>query len=305
MIGILLAIGAALSNALGTVFQRKAAQQAPPEDTMRPALLADLARRPVWLVGILGLIGGFLFQAAALRFAELTVVQPIVVSELPLTLLIAALVFRARLDREAVWGTVAVSAGVALVLIATDPRRGHPTGAFTWLLASVSTVAVVVSLVVAGLRASGSRRAALFGAAAGVGFGFTAALMKGAILGLRHGVGGLFSSWQLYAMVVVGIASVFLAQNALQAGPIVAAQPPITICDPLASVAYGVLVFGEHLRDGYWIIPTLTGAGIVILGTVLLSHSSLITVEASHDTGAATGPDDSSRLDQHHRRPAL
>lgn len=285
MIGVLFAVCAAASNAIGTVYQRKAARLVPAEETMRLALLRDLLRHPVWLLGIAGMIGGFLFQAAALHFAGLTVVQPVVVGELPLTLLVGALVFRSRVDREALWGTVVVTAGVALVLVATAPQRGHlPTG-LSWIVASVLTVAIATSLVAAGLRATGSRRAALFGAATGLGFGFTAALINGAIHQLNHGIGVLLVSWQLYAMIAVGISSVFLAQNALQAGPIVAAQPAITTCDPLSSILYGVLVFGEQLRGGYWIIPTLAGGVIILAGSVLLSRSSLIAVETSEDRG--------------------
>lgn len=280
MFGVLFAVCAAASNAVGTVYQRKAARLAPAEETMRLALLGDLVRRPVWLLGICGLIGGFLFQAAALHFSMLTVVQPIVVSELPLTLLLGALVFHSRVDREAVGGTVAISAGVAAVLIATAPRPGHAATTLSWLLASALSVTIGASLVGAGLRVTASRRAALFGAAAGLGFGFTAALMNSALHRINHGLGGLFTAWQLYAMIAVGITSVFVTQNALQAGPLAAAQPSITTCDPLSSIIYGVLVFGEQLRGGLWIIPTAAGALLVLAGSLLLSRSSLITVYA-------------------------
>jgi drug/metabolite transporter (DMT)-like permease len=284
--GVLFAVCAAASNAVGTVYQRKAARFAPAEETMHLALLWDLLRRPVWLLGICGLIGGFLFQAAALHFSVLTVVQPIVVGELPLTLLFGALVFHARVDREAVWGTVAISAGVAAVLIATAPQPGHAATPLSWLVASVLSAAIGVSLVGAGLHATASRRAALFGAAAGLGFGFTAALMNSALHHVSHGLGGLFSAWQLYAMIAVGMTSVFLTQNALQAGPLVAAQPTITTCDPLSSIIYGVLVFGEQLRGGVWIIPTAAGGVMILAGSLLLSRSSLITVYSPRTSGS-------------------
>lgn len=278
MFGVVFAVCAAASNALGTVYQRKAARLVPTEDTMRLALLRDLVRQPTWLLGISGLIGGFVFQAAALHFAVLTVVQPIVVSELPLTLLLGALVFQLRVDREAIWGTVAISAGVAAVLLGTAPRPGHAATALSWLVASMLTVVIGASLVGAALRTTGNRRAALFGATAGLGFGFTAALMNGALHQLHHGLRGLFSTWQVYAMVAAGIISVFLAQNAFQAGPLVAAQPPITTCDPLSSIIYGVLVFGEQLRGRYWIILTVAGCLFILLGSVVLSRSTLTAV---------------------------
>jgi hypothetical protein len=204
---------------------------------------------------------------------------------LPPTLLFAAAVFHRRLDGHAVWGTIAVSAGVSLVLIAIAPRPGHPPAGVAWIVAIGATLALAAVLIVAGLRTRGSRRAALFGVAAGLGFGFTAALMNAALKVLDDGLGALFTSWPVYAMLAAGIGSVFLTQNALQAGPVVAAQPAVTSCDPLASVAYGVLVFGEQLRGGIWLVPTLVGATVGILGTVLLTRSSLIEARDPVESG--------------------
>jgi drug/metabolite transporter (DMT)-like permease len=283
VLGVVLAVCAAACNAVGTVFQRKAARAAPASETMRPALLWDLMRRPPWLVGIAGMIGGFLCQASALHYAPLTLVQPIVVFELPLTLAVAAVVFRRRIDKTGIWGTLAVSAGVTLVLIGLQPRPGHASTGLSWVVAVAVTLAVVAALVAAGLRTQGSRQAALFGVGAGIGFGFTAALMDKALQVLDGGVVALVSSWPVYAMVAAGIGSVFLTQNALQAGPIVAAQPAITSCDPLSAIAYGVLLFGEELRGGIWLVPTLIGAAIGIGGTVALANSPLIDAQQQPD----------------------
>ncbi len=287
------ALGAAASNATGSVLQRRAARLAPAEETMRLALLLDLARRPTWLAGIGALIVGFLFQAVALHAGDLALVQPIVVLELPLTLAGAALVFRPRIDRDVVIGAVAVSGGVPLVVTATAPHGGHPpVGSLSWPLACTVSVAVGVALVLAGLRVDGGRRAALFGAAAGLGFGFTAALMKGALDHLPDGIAAVLVSWQLYGMIIAGVTSVFLSQNALQAGSLVAAQPPITTCDPLTGTLYGVLVFDEHLRTGLWLVPTLLGGALIVTGSVLLSRSPLATAGSSEPgrAGSPAGP---------------
>jgi len=131
--------------------------------------------------------------------------------------------------------------------------------------------------------------------------------MNSALGELGHGLGALLRSWQLYAMAAAGIGSLFLTQNALQAGPIVAAQPAITSCDPLASIGYGVLVFGEHLRGGAWLIPTMLGAVSAITGTVLLARSPLIEAgpPASSDaTPARGGRPDQSTTERPDRRRA-
>ena len=282
MLAVFYAVCAALANAVGAVLQRRAARTVPLADAMRFRLIIDLIRRPIWLGGVAALIAGFLFQAAALSVGDLTLVQPIVVAELPLTMVVAALAFRTHLDRDAWIGAIAVSGGVAVLLISTSPQSGSGGhgGTWAWLWACVASVGAGTLLVLAGLRTSGGRRASLYGAASGLGFGFTAALMKGALNRLDGGVDQVVTSWQLYLMVATGIASFFLVQNALQAGSLVAAQPPISTIDPLVSVAYGVLLFGENLRTGMWLAPALVGGLIILFGSMALSRSPLATGES-------------------------
>lgn len=297
MLAVFYAVCAAVSNAVGAVLQRRAAATIPQSEAMHLRLLLDLVRRPIWLGGVVALIGGFLFQASALSIGDLTLVQPIVLAELPLTLVVAGIAYRSFLDRDAWIGAVCVSVGLAVVLIAAAPHGGgRVAGGSSWLLACVISVAAGALLVTLGLRASGGRRAAAYGAAAGLGFGLTAALMKGAVLRLPDGVGAVVTSWQLYAMVVVGVGSFFLVQNALQAGTLVAAQPPISACDPAASIAFGVLLFGEHLRTGIWLLPALLGAAVIVYGSIALSRSPLALTDepvpepAGVDLVGAPGP---------------
>ena len=79
---ILLAVAAAMCTATASVCQRKGARddQAAGFDAL---LLFRLARRPIWLLGIASMIGGFVFQITALRFGDLALVQaPALVQDL-------------------------------------------------------------------------------------------------------------------------------------------------------------------------------------------------------------------------------
>src|SRR5271165_6848563 len=77
-----LAVLAALSNALTSVLQRMGVEDAPEESTMRLSLMAHALRRGVWLMGLAFMILSFLMQAIALHIGTLTVVQPILTMEL-------------------------------------------------------------------------------------------------------------------------------------------------------------------------------------------------------------------------------
>ena len=105
-----LAVLAAIANGLASVLQRKAARDQPTSENLSLRLMWHLLHRPAWFGGILSVIVGFLLQAAALGKGRLSVVEPVLVLELPATLIIAALVFRSRLTvRE--WGAAVAMTG--------------------------------------------------------------------------------------------------------------------------------------------------------------------------------------------------
>lgn len=91
----------------------------------------------------------------------------------------------------------------------------------------------------------------------------------------------LLKAWQLYGTAAAGVGSLFLLQNALQAGTLVAVQPMLTLGDALISILYGVTLFGETLRTGWWLVPELAALALVGLGCVELARSPL----ASGSTG--------------------
>ena len=60
------ALGAAIANALTSVFQRMGVEDAPAESTLTLGLLTHALRRGIWLLGFVLMVFSFLFQAIAL-----------------------------------------------------------------------------------------------------------------------------------------------------------------------------------------------------------------------------------------------
>ncbi|WP_174887220.1 DMT family transporter [Streptomyces abyssomicinicus] len=291
MISVLFAVLTALSNATATVFQRQAARTIPDEQAMRLSLFGRLLRQKVWLAGIGLVIVAAVCQAVALSTGPIALVQPIFVLELPATLLIAGLLTRTAV-RPRLWaGVAAVTCGLAVGLAAADPVGGHGgVDGGTWVAALVATAAFEAALLTAARTARGDLRAALLGLAAACGYSLTAALMKDAMARLDSGgVAALLTSWQVYATAVVGVGALFLLQNALQAGSLVAVQPMLTLGDALISVCYGVTLFGEHVRTGWWLLPQLAGLSLIAVGCVVLARSPLAAGEREPAGGAAAG----------------
>jgi len=88
-----LAVLAACANALSSVLQRKANKRVPQSENMSLRQMRDLLRQPVWFGGIAAITAGFLLQASALGTGQLSVVEPVLVLELPFTLILASRVF--------------------------------------------------------------------------------------------------------------------------------------------------------------------------------------------------------------------
>jgi hypothetical protein len=220
----LFAVLAACANATSSVLQRKADRQVPTQQNLSVKLIRSLVHEPVWFGGVLAVIVGFLFQAAALGHGELAVVEPILVIELPITLLIATRVFRAQLCAREWLASGAMAAGLAGLLFGLSPRGGAAQDIrwYSWVVGITINVAVIAGLVAWGRhgpagggprsRQSADLQAAVLSVATGAGFGMTAALIKAVTVAFTHGLIALVSSWELYAMIVVGVGSMFILQ---------------------------------------------------------------------------------------------
>ncbi len=293
---IALAVGAALCNAVSSVLQRLAARNAPDENSFHLRLLTYLLRRPLWVAGILAMMGAFVLQAAALTRGSLSVVQPLLVSELLFVLGILALCLHVRVTRRDWLGAAMVVVGLGGFLAVASPVPGGQTPGLLPLIGTgIATLAVVVAAIGLSQHGSGARRAALLGAAAGTTFGLTAALTKIFTVSIvSSGFAGAFASWAPYALAATGLSAVFLAQNAYQAGPLAASQPAFTIVDPLVSVSIGVALFGDRLRTTGWdVLLELLTFGLMAVGVVVLSRSPRLHGDVSPAPVPARIPADS------------
>lgn len=304
----LLAVLAACANATSSVLQRKAGRQVPQGENLSLRLIWSLLHEPVWFGGVLAVTVGFLLQAAALGSGPLSVVEPILILELPATLLLATRVFRSRLHRRE-WGSaVAMAAGLAVMLYALSPSGGRPGDVpwYAWVTGVGVNLALVAAMIAVGRRGpagpgprrykSSALQAAVLAIGAGAAFGLTAAFMKGMTSTYSLGIEALFSSWQLYAMIATGVGAMFLVQSAMNAGRLVAAQPGLTLTDPIVSILWGVLVYHEQVRTGWFLVLTLAG-GLVMAGAVfMLARSPLLSgEEGQREQPAETAARDSAR----------
>ena len=125
VVAFLLAALAALVNALVSVLERLGVETAPESSALRLSLITHAIRRGVWLLGFGLSLVQFAILATALRFGELSVVQPILTTELLFLLLILAVWFRYRLGAQEWLGSAIIVAGLGGFFLVAAPKGGQ------------------------------------------------------------------------------------------------------------------------------------------------------------------------------------
>jgi len=274
-----LALAASLVNAVTSVLQRLGVQNAPADATLKLSLLTHALRRGVWLLGFALMIVSFVVQAIALHIGRLSEVQPILTTELVFLAAILAIWFRFTIGRREWFGAIAVAAGLSGFLYFAHPQYGMtPPAGWRWAVAGGVCVAIIVVAVVLATRGARWWRATMFGVAASISFAFTAACTKVVSDYASADWTQLYRHWQTYALAFFGALAVFLTQNAIHAGPLVASQSTLVLIDPLASICIGIALFGDDLQTGGAAGP-LEALSLLIAfsGAVMLARSPLIS----------------------------
>ncbi|MDI9947846.1 DMT family transporter [Rhodococcus sp. IEGM 1305] len=109
--------------------------------------------------------------------------------------------------------------------------------------------------------------------------GHSALTTKGVVHLAGEGPRPLFSSLELYALVVVGAAAVALQQSAFQVGALQASLPATTVMEPLVAS-----LLGEYLDADRKVTAVLVVALIaVIMAAVALARGAAVVEDAGTD----------------------
>jgi drug/metabolite transporter (DMT)-like permease len=247
---ILFALVAAFCNALNLVTQH-IASTSDPGHSKGWRFVRYLLSNPLWLFGWVALAGAFVFQALALHNGQMSVVQPLLVTELVFALVLRRLWIHQQIRGVTWWAAALTCGSLALFVAMSEPTGGNaqPTSS-AWVMATAVTGGAAAVLALLGRVGSPVRRAALLGAATSILWALVAAFIKATTDTLtQYGVRGMFTHWPVYALAVVAIAAELLNQAALHVGPLSVSQPLIVVVDPIVSIALSVWIFGEMFTE--------------------------------------------------------
>ncbi|MFE9453238.1 DMT family transporter [Streptomyces sp. NPDC006739] len=270
---LVLAVSAACCLGFGFVLQQNVAQRAPLSDFLSFRLLLDLMRVPRWLGGIGLMVAGMVLGAIALGKGEISLVEPLLATNLLFALALSRHQTRQPLSHQGWTGLLLLAGGVTAFILAGQPRGGTAvTNPFRhWLIIGVM-VGVALLLTTCAKRSRLSWGPVLLALAAGLLYGVQDALTR--VTGTRFSEGGLVevvTGWQPYGVVALGVTGLMLVQSAFETAPLRMSLPALTAAQPLAGILCGVGFLGDRLRtDTGALAWEAAGLAAIVAGIVLL-----------------------------------
>ncbi|MEU6350268.1 DMT family transporter [Streptomyces sp. NPDC047072] len=268
-----LAVSAACCLGFGFVLQQNAARQAPLSDFLSPRLLLDLMRVPRWLGGIALMVAGMVLGAIALGRGEISLVEPLLATNLLFALALSRRQTRQPLGRQGWAGLALLAGGVTAFIVAGEPRGGSAvTDPFRHWLIIGAMIGLALLLTTYAKRSRLSAGPVLLALAAGLLYGVQDALTR--VSGQRFSEGGLaelLTGWQPYGVLALGITGLVLVQSAFETAPLRMSLPALTAAQPLAGILCGVGFLGDRLRtDTGALAWEAAGLAAIVTGIVLL-----------------------------------
>jgi drug/metabolite transporter (DMT)-like permease len=286
-IGILLAVLCALVTNLAFFFKQRGAKRAAAVDPSHPLRSAGQLFQSRWFaIGMAVAVAAWLLHVAAMALAPLSLVQVVLAGGVVLVGVMADRVFGFKVNRRQWLGLGLTAAGLAAFAVTAPATHGaHSAFSPTGMIAFETVLCGLGAMLIVGPRAGAPRQhhGTMLGAASGILFGVSDISIK-ALTGMvgAHGVLGLASPW-LLVTIAASVVAFFASAKSLQDGDPVPVIAITSATANIASIAGGVLVFGDPVPS------TALGLAIQALGIVLVVIAAAMAPSMSSARTAAVG----------------
>ena len=269
LLGILLALGCALTTNIGFLYKHRGARECPPVDIRHPLRSGrQLFSSKLFSLGMLIASGAWIFHVAAMAVAPLSLVQAVLAGGVVLLAVMAERIFGMNIGRRQWFGLAAMAIGLILLGVTLPGVHGADSRfSIPAMIVFEGGLIAVGGLLIMGpqMGAPSEHHGFMLGAAAGILFGVSDVAIK-ATSGLvgAHGLLGFFSPWAL-TCVLASVGAFFASAKGLQDGD---AVPVIAVTGTAANVAGivgGIFVFGDPLSGN----PVALFAQVLAFGLLL------------------------------------
>ncbi|MBV7672615.1 hypothetical protein STHAL_24505 [Streptomyces halstedii] len=267
LIAVALSLVSAAAYAAAAVAQARLAGR-----TEASAGVLRLLGRGAWWSAVGLNAAGALLHVAALKYGPLTLVQPLGALTLVAAVPLGARAAGRRVSGTEWRGTLLTLLGLGALLLAAGGAAPHDTLS----LAEALAVGAVTLSLVAVLSRPGARPGLRHAAASGLASGVASALTQTLTVATTDRSGPLLS-WRLVTVALLvsafALGGLLLSQTAYRGG-LGAPLAVVTLTNPVAAAAIGLVLLGEHIQSGVTgLAPALAGAAAAVRGVILLSRA--------------------------------
>ena len=273
LLGLVIAVVAAILYAVAVTLQSLEAREAPDDERLHHNLFRRLVGRPRWLTGTACAIVAWAAQTAALAFAPLTLVQPTLALGLVVLLIIGARLKHERVGWREMAGVAAIIVGLAGLAWASPSAPAQPAATGT-LVAAIVCFAVLATAPYV-LRRHLHGRDWIVTVAAGLAFAWSAQASKFVADAASMGTWALLVA-ALAATVAGALLGLLNEMTALQGSGAVRVYPTVLVIQIVVAVALAPSLLGES-----WTGTPFGGLALGLsLAVVVGGAASLVTARA-------------------------
>lgn len=263
LVGLLFALGAALTTGGASVLQAVAARR------HEQGAVTRLVVSPLYLTGTGLDFLGFLCMVASLHWLPLFLVQCAAAASVGVTALVGRRVLGTVLRHRDVLALVGLGAGLAM--LASGAKAEHATAVdrvTQWLLLIASGPVLAVGAVLLGMRRA--RVGPALATVAGLAFAGTGIASR--MLSNARSVADVLSAPATYALIAFGVGGMMFFASALQRTHVTIATAALFAVETLAASAVGLIVLGDSTRAGFQAV-TAVGFAVTLGSAIALCLS--------------------------------
>ena len=271
---IAVALAAAVAFGWSTALMHHGASGTPADARGLVGLLSHVVRQWRWLLGMAASLTGLALHALALHLGTIAVVQPLVVTGLVFSFLFRSALDRRLPSRRTMLWVLVTAVGLTVFLLAARTQSGGGTldSRPALVLLAAGAVAVAAGWVAA-FRVP-AHAGLLLGSAAGVVYGLVAGTLKATTDSASPRIWAMFTSWPVYALVVLGVTGFLLNQQAYQRAPLSRSAPAANTVNPVVALVFGLVAFGERMPSGAGAVTAeVVGLVGILAGVSLLARN--------------------------------
>lgn len=281
ILGYLLALLSAVGSGSGSVIESTAIRRAGAFGGGKGDLLGKVAHQPLYWVGVVIDIGGFVCAAFALRHLPLFLVQSVLACSVGVTAVISA-ALGMRMVRAGWIALGGAAVGLVMVGLSAEPGPGFALPPFwRWILLAI---AVVVALIGRYGDRVPHRAMRVVAVSFGAGLGFAAVAVSARTLPPPDSFVDLLGEPAAWAIAANGVIATAVFARALQLGSATAVSAVMFTTNTVLPSTIGLTLLDDRIRDGF-LGPGIAGFLLAVGGAVTVAHFS--AAAGDRDTAGA------------------